>query len=339
MNNQRNNSIDILKTVCSFMVVFIHAGENNTLGTYLKVICTCAVPFFFLVSGYYLSSNITAEKKEYFPRQLKKIGRLFLSTNILYAIYVSILMLLFHSDLAGFWKNALSCESIISFVFLNESPFAYHLWYIGAILYAFFVFYLLLSIFKNKTGKVIIYMSFLLFFSISIGVYSKLFFGRSFPIYVSRNFISVGIPSMAIGYMLHSVINKYHHLHRYALLSIIVFLIAIILERFILHRLGCLSKGSYFIMTFPLAVSMFLFVATDGQKYTSSIMKALANIGHRDSANLYLYHILFVFLLDYLIASKNAVYLHIKPLLIFVMTLTFSRGLQFTQNMFLRRKQ
>ena len=78
MNKQRNISLDIAKAVCTFMVVFLHAGENNAIETYIKIICTCAVPFFFLVSGYYLSLNVTAGKTDYVSRQLKKIGELFI---------------------------------------------------------------------------------------------------------------------------------------------------------------------------------------------------------------------------------------------------------------------
>ena len=74
MNKQRNISLDIAKAVCTLMVVFLHAGENNAIETYIKIICTCAVPFFFLVSGYYLSLNVANGKTEYAFRQLKKIG-------------------------------------------------------------------------------------------------------------------------------------------------------------------------------------------------------------------------------------------------------------------------
>ncbi len=320
MNKQRNISLDIAKAVCTFMVVFLHAGENNTIETYIKSICTCAVPFFFLVSGYYLSLNVANGKTEYASRQLKKIGVLFITSNLLYAICVSILMLIFQDDLANFWKGALSLESIISFIILNESPFAYHLWYIGAFLYVLFVFNILICKHKIKS-------------------YSKLFFKQAFPIYLSRNFITVGFPSMAIGYMLPTVLNGKHHLNRYALLSILVFSMAIVMERFILHRLGILSKGSIFIMTVPLAVSVFMFAATDEHVHSSLVMKIFADIGRYDSANIYVYHMLFIIILKYVISTENAIYNHGVPLLVFVLALAFSRGLQFAKSCLLKRKQ
>ena len=336
MNKQRNTTLDIAKAICTLMVVFLHAGENNTIETYFKVICTCAVPFFFLVSGYYLSLNVSAGKREYASRQLKKIGALFIISNVLYATCLSILMLIFHDDLAGFWKKCLTCESIFNFFVLNESPFGYHLWYIGAILYVLFIFNILIS--KNKINRVITYMPLFLILAIGLGIYSKCLFKDNFPIYVSRNFIYVGIPSMAIGYMLASVLNKKQYFHQYAWLSIIVFSMAIIMERFILHRLQFMSTGSIFIMTVPLAIAIFIFAATDEYVHSSSVMKLLADIGRYDSANIYIYHMIFILVLGYAVSSKNVIYIHSKPLLIFVLALALSRGLQYAKSRFSKNK-
>jgi surface polysaccharide O-acyltransferase-like enzyme len=336
MNKQRNNALDIAKAICTLMVVFLHAGENNAVETYFKVICTCAVPFFFLVSGYYLSLNVSVGKTEYASRQLKKIGELFIISNVLYAICISILMLIYHDDLVGFWKKCLTCESIFNFFILNESPFGYHLWYIGSILYVLFIFNILIS--KNKINCVITYMPLFLILALGLGIYSKVIFKNDFPIYVSRNFIHVGIPSIAIGYMLPSVLNKKQHLHRYAWLSIIVFSMAIVVERFILHRLGYMSTGSIFILTVPLAVSIFIFAATDETVHSSPMMKILADIGRYDSANIYIYHMIFILVLEYISISKNMIYIHSKPLLIFVLALALSRGLQFAKSRVLASK-
>ena len=325
MNKQRNISLDIAKAICTLMVVFIHAGENGAFETYIKVICTCAVPFFFLVSGYYLSLNATAGKTEYASRQLKKIGELFITSNLLYAIFTSVVMPIFHDDPAGFWKTCLTGESVFNFLVLNDSPFGYHLWYIGAVLYVLLIFNILIS--TNKINHVVAYMPLLLILAVILGVYSKFFFKNGFPISMSRNFITVGIPSMAIGYMLPTVLNRKHHFNRNAWMLILVFSMAIVMERFILHRLGILSKGSIFIMTVPLAVSIFLFAASDEHVHSSSVMKILADVGRCDSANIYIYHMLFIIVLECLSTGRNMVSVHGRPLLVFVLSLLFSRGI------------
>ncbi|MCR5379739.1 MAG: acyltransferase [Lentisphaeria bacterium] len=335
MNKQRNISLDIAKAVCTFMVVFLHAGENNAIETYIKSICTCAVPFFFLVSGYYLSLNAANGKTEYPSRQLRKIGELFIISNVLYAISSSILLLIFHDDLAGFWKTCLTCESILNFLVLNDSPFGYHLWYIGAVLYVLLIFNILIT--KNKINHVVAYMPLLLILAVILGAYSRLFFKNSFPISISCNFITVGLPSMATGYMLKKVLDEKHPCCKYAFKSIIVCSMAIIMERFILHRLGILSTGSIFIMTVPLATSIFIWAATDEQVHSSSVMKFLADLGRYDSANIYIYHMIFILVLEYISISKNVIYIHSKPLLVFVLALILSRGLKIAQNSFLIR--
>ncbi len=319
------------------MVVFIHAAEYNRLGTYFRVISTCAVPFFFLISGYYLSLNISAGKMDYLSRQLKKMWKLFIFTNLLYALFISALILIFHDDLAGFWKKSLSIKSIIIFLVFNQSPFCNHLWYIGAQLYVLIIF--ALFIMKNKFKTIVIYMPYLLFGNIVMGIYSKVFLNHSFPIYVARNFIGVGIPFIAIGYMLPVVIGKNRHLHKYVLPSIIIFSMAIILERLILYRLDLLSTGDVFIMTVPFTVSMFIFAATDEHAHSSLIMKILADIGRYDSANIYIYHMIYISILKYISISKNIIYIYSKPFLIFVLALALSKGLRFTKSHFLKHKQ
>ena len=234
-------------------------------------------------------------------------------------------------------SQPLRSESIFNFFVLNDSPFGYHLWYIGAILYVLFIFNIL--ILKNKINRVVVYMPLFLILAIGLGVYSKCLFKDNFPIYVSRNFMHVGIPSMAIGYMLASVLNHKQYLHRYALLSIIVFSMTILMEHLILHRLGFLSTGSIFILTVPLAVSIFIFAATDEQVHSSSFMKILADIGRYDSANIYIYHMIFILVLEYISTCQNVIYMHSKPLLIFVLTLALSRGLQFAKSRFSKHKQ
>ena len=316
------------------MVVFIHAGENDAVETYIKVICTSAVPFFFLVSGYYLSLNAVNGKTEYPSRQLRKIGELFIISNVLYAISSSILLLIFHDDLVGFWKTCLTCESILNFLVLNDSPFGYHLWYIGAVLYVLLILNILIT--KNKINHVVAYMPLLLILAVILGAYSRLFFKNSFPISISRNFITVGLPSMATGYMLKKVLDEKHPCCKYAFKSIIVCSMAIIMERFILHRLDILSKGSIFIMTVPLAVSIFLFAATDKCVHSSPMMKMLADIGRYDSACIYICHMVFIIVLEHLPTSGNMVYIHGRPLLVFVLSLLLSRGLQFASRCLLK---
>lgn len=50
---QRNQSIDFLKGIAAIFVVFIHVKLGGTFGDYIAAIGAFAVPFFFMVSGYF----------------------------------------------------------------------------------------------------------------------------------------------------------------------------------------------------------------------------------------------------------------------------------------------
>ena len=49
----RNYSLDALKLVASFFVVFIHVSFGGVFGEVIKALAGFAVPIFFLTSGYF----------------------------------------------------------------------------------------------------------------------------------------------------------------------------------------------------------------------------------------------------------------------------------------------
>lgn len=56
----RNHSVDILRFVCAFLVILLHI--STTYNTYTEPIARCAVPIFFMLSGYFYRGG---GKKEY----------------------------------------------------------------------------------------------------------------------------------------------------------------------------------------------------------------------------------------------------------------------------------
>ena len=53
LKKPRNQTIDILKLIISFFVVFHHVPFPGIKGEVVKCIARCTVPFFFAVSGYF----------------------------------------------------------------------------------------------------------------------------------------------------------------------------------------------------------------------------------------------------------------------------------------------
>lgn len=55
---KRNKGIDILRLICAFLVVCIHAHFPGIVGEYVKAIARVAVPIFFICTGYFLPATL-----------------------------------------------------------------------------------------------------------------------------------------------------------------------------------------------------------------------------------------------------------------------------------------
>ena len=54
----RNTGIDILRFICAFLVVCIHAPFPGIIGGCVKAVSRIAVPIFFMSTGYFLVSPV-----------------------------------------------------------------------------------------------------------------------------------------------------------------------------------------------------------------------------------------------------------------------------------------
>ena len=60
----RNKSLDAVKAIAACLVVCIHVRLSGTGRAACKVLARCAVPFFFMVSGYFCYyQNCNASKR------------------------------------------------------------------------------------------------------------------------------------------------------------------------------------------------------------------------------------------------------------------------------------
>ena len=74
----RADNIDILKAICAFLIVCIHAPFPGVIGEYFKALTRIAVPVFFMITGYFY---FDVEEKHGEIRQIKKIFNLVLETK------------------------------------------------------------------------------------------------------------------------------------------------------------------------------------------------------------------------------------------------------------------
>ncbi|MDD2970814.1 MAG: acyltransferase family protein [Lachnospiraceae bacterium] len=188
----RQTEIDILKAICTFLIICIHVPSVNIVGEYFISISRIAVPIFFIITGFFYSDTL---KKNGEYRQIKKIIFLILISNALYLVYDVVYSIMLGN--LGIFLDMFQVKNLIMFVFFNESPFKEHLWYLNAILY---VLLIVLIVDKLSCRKILYIMTpMLLLGDLLLGKYSILFFKREFSHFIVRNFLFVGIPYFSIG--------------------------------------------------------------------------------------------------------------------------------------------
>ena len=87
---QRNEAVDIFRVICAFLVIIGHTRPfmniNSNLDFFLtNVLLRIAVPFFFIVSGYFFYSNIKINN-DYHKDYIKKIIISYVPWQVIYIV-------------------------------------------------------------------------------------------------------------------------------------------------------------------------------------------------------------------------------------------------------------
>ena len=155
--HNRNVYIDYMKFIAAFLVVAIHVSPLsgiNENGDFIltRIIARIAVPFFFMVSGYFV---LPGSKKHNgrILKFLKKTSLLYLAAIILY------LPINFYT---GYFKE-LKIGTVLRDIFFDGT--FYHLWYLPAVILGILICLFLIRIAGEKAAfavTVILYLAGLL---------------------------------------------------------------------------------------------------------------------------------------------------------------------------------
>ena len=181
---KRLNNIDLLKFICAVLVVFLHMGTPYQ--QYILPLTRCAVPCFLIISGYFIFNADDAKFQARLKKNIRKIFRVLVWSTLLFAV-VKFMFAFKQHDF-----SFLSLKALVKFVVLNENPFGFHLWYIGAYLYT-----LLIVLFLERRGwlKCLYWAApILLMTDLCFGKYSLVLWNMEIPFICVRNFLCVGIP-------------------------------------------------------------------------------------------------------------------------------------------------
>lgn len=183
-NTEKNiYSLNTLKLLLSFMVVFIHTRffldtsallDTFTSNGFFRI----SVPIFFIINGYFLPSSIKS-----FKEWLMKSLTMYIALTVLYSF---------------FWLDFTSVMSALKSTLHAFFVGFSHLWYLQAMIIAGVIIFL----FKNK--NLLLFLSVILFF---LGVLFQIYNSYQHMVHMDiplryslyRNAFTIGLPFMLIG--------------------------------------------------------------------------------------------------------------------------------------------
>lgn len=299
------SSLYCLKTFGAFCVICIHCYQP----IFLVPIVKTAVPIFFIITGFFLYNDNRGVTIKNCLRSIIKIFWITIYANLFF-YFVNILpkeLIPFHS-----------LKKIIKFILIGDG-IGFHLWYLNALIESLIV--ILFFIYIKKLRYLWMCIPFFLIVGLLTGSYARL--GPLPNHYLfSRNFITMGIPCIGIGWLIKQNLKfLMTFLHYPLLITTFVGFIAC-LEIFIFEYYNFYSeyKGDYFLMTIPLSTLLFLLCIKNPNWGKNNFFEI---IGKKYSTFIYVFHIFILWIIWKFMDNFIAIPRPIVPILTFIFTILF----------------
>lgn len=215
---KKNTTLELAKLFASYMVVFIHYLFYGSLGAMMDALARFAVPFFFLISGFF-SYQVSPEK---IKGRIKHLLLLLIGSFILYTLFNVVTLLLDGTakDIVSYFGKYTNLKTIVKLLLLNVPVSAVHLWYMLALMYVYAIYYVVTVLRISEKAIFIISLA-LLCLHILLGEGLSMFGIVISNVFV-RNFLFMGIPFFALGLLARKYEAFLHSIPNYMLMICIV---------------------------------------------------------------------------------------------------------------------
>lgn len=141
IKSARNTCLDQIKGIAAVFVVFIHARFPGELGIIVDAIAKFAVPFFFMVSGYFFYCDDFEKSIKSLPHKIFNIAKIAGVVTICNIVRI-VIQEQFKLDAILQWlqHNVLTTRHILEFLFLNNSAFSGVAWFLYALIYCYLIY-------------------------------------------------------------------------------------------------------------------------------------------------------------------------------------------------------
>ena len=208
MAKSRNQLLNIVEAIATFLVVFIHFPFPGRTGAIVTAIAKISVPFYFCISGYFFYKGNVEEERACIPRKIKRLLLLMLFSELTYFLFYSALQIQNIGFRVQAFVNAATTQldayflaQPLQYLLVFAPPFNGILWFVGSLVVVYAVAYSWCG--RNRSGLT---TSMVLLF-LGIMLRRVLFYAgvdTTFP--YERLLPFLPLPFFMIGYNLH----KYH---------------------------------------------------------------------------------------------------------------------------------
>lgn len=285
MKKKQYNFLNALKIIAAFFVVAIHVHFPGDFGIGVIAVARFSVPFFFMVSGFFSYYENKTSLKEKYNRKIKHVFILFAGGTALYFLFGAAIAL-YSGSVVDYFSRIFSIKSILEFLIFNNTSVSEFLWFLPALIYVYFVFYIF-----EKTGitKKVYFLIPVLFLG-GVLFRESIEFLSEYPEmmsngYVYRNFLFVGLPFFMLGHFIRT--NEGKLINRFSNPVLILLMIigsAEAVATALLH-----TQKSVYLGTFVAVFALFVFAVRNEEQFK---LTNIADIGAKYSLYVYILHIM-----------------------------------------------
>ena len=308
MERKTNKSLNFLKGIACFGVVLLHVPFPGVVGKLLYGFARFAVPFFFMISGYYAYDDSFDSIKHKMPKKIRHITGYLLFAEIIYLIWHSTER--YYLDgiygLIEWIEEAVTFQNFIRLLAFQTTIIGDVSWFLLALILCYSSVYIVA---KYKLWKQITYLSWLLILcNVFIGEILP-FFDCTIEWWYNSNFWVLGLPFFYIGASIKRNDSKLSD--KNVLLMLLGGMAMVLLERMFT------SASQFFLGNYFMSYALFNFAVKYPENLTGSI---LGTIGEKYAFGVYILHPIVRDIFKY-IFPQTALLLWIRPVLVFVVSI------------------
>lgn len=321
----RYYSLDTYKTIAALWIICLHGKLPDAISGELCALARTAVPFFFMVSGFFsyrpdLNENKRRKKR---TRKIIRYSIILLGVTLVYTCYYFLLVILKKIDMAEFLSNF-----DFSFWLMHFSSISGHLWFVRSLIYMEMIFLLFEPVFAKRTG---------LYIALGLWIFDVVFFkysGILFHMTIPEPYFEI-LTKFFGSAMVFYILGYQCKIHEKQILSCLkkiklwvsvltggILIVMNLVEYHILTSIGMNQMPANYITTLLFSVYLFVWLLANRNIGKQTFIN---RIGEKYSMHIYYWHLLVIFISGVfcrIIGIPDLIYLN--PLVVFAETLVIT---------------